>query len=176
VPSRITSVRLDRTRTASGSSRLRIMATAAINGFRKAARRGRLMGDSTGESEGAGLRLDFDCFLKLELHGATVTSYAGCSRSGNSMTRLACSTVDDAVGGKPEAQHLLGGHGGASSFASSARRCSPLCTSRPSLKRMRYGFPEVDDLLAIFSMKSLAVATSASCAFHLRRRNSAAVF
>ena len=35
------------------------------------------MGDATGESEKGGLRLDFDRRLKLEFHGATVTSDAG---------------------------------------------------------------------------------------------------
>src|SRR5262244_1710213 len=38
--------------------------------------RGR-MGEATGEAEAMGLRVGFDCRLKLEFHGATVTSDAG---------------------------------------------------------------------------------------------------
>ena len=35
------------------------------------------MGDATGEADGTGLRVVFDHRLKLEFHGATVTSDAG---------------------------------------------------------------------------------------------------
>ena len=35
------------------------------------------MGDATGEAAGSGLRVAFDRRLKLEFHGATVTSDAG---------------------------------------------------------------------------------------------------
>ena len=45
------------------------------------------MDDATGERDGTGLRVAFDRRLKLEFHGATVTSGApGCSRSRNSPT------------------------------------------------------------------------------------------
>src|SRR2546422_7015155 len=37
----------------------------------------RSMDDATGEAEGTGLRVAFDRRLKLEFHGATVTSDAG---------------------------------------------------------------------------------------------------
>ncbi len=47
------------------------------------------MGNSAGESEKVGLRLDFDRRLRLEFHGASVTSDAGL---------LAFRELDDALG------------------------------------------------------------------------------
>src|SRR5947208_15404168 len=47
------------------------------------------MDDATGEAEGMGLRVAFDRRLKLEFHGATVTSDAGL---------LAFRELDDALG------------------------------------------------------------------------------
>jgi hypothetical protein len=44
------------------------------------------MDDAPGQAEGMGLRVAFDRRLKLEFHGATVTSDAGCSRFANSTT------------------------------------------------------------------------------------------
>jgi hypothetical protein len=46
------------------------------------------MDSATGEAEGSGLRVAFDRRLKLEFHGASVTSDAGL-RSGNSTMRSA---------------------------------------------------------------------------------------
>ncbi len=47
------------------------------------------MDEATGEAEGMGLRVAFDRRLKLEFHGATVTSDAGLLAFRNSTTRSA---------------------------------------------------------------------------------------
>jgi hypothetical protein len=58
---------------------------------------------------------------------------------------------------------------------SSSSRYFPLSTSFPSAKRIRYGLPVVEDLVATTSMKSFAVLIEVRFVSHLPRRNFAAV-
>ena len=70
------------------------------------------MDDATGEREDDGLRLDFDRRLKLEFHGATVTSDAGLLAfreldDALGLTALAADTLHDPRSGKNGRHTLL---------------------------------------------------------------------
>jgi len=71
-----------------------------------------------------------------------------------------------AQGQLPLARRSIGAD---SIFCSSVVRNSRLGISLPSLKRIRYGLPEVPEKLATLSMKSRAVLTSAALVSHLPR-------
>ena len=78
------------------------------------------MDEATGEAAGVGLRVAFDRRLKLEFHGATVTSDAGL---------LAFRELDDALGLTDLAPDVLtdprtGRNGATRCSPSSARPCS----------------------------------------------------
>jgi hypothetical protein len=64
--------------------------------------------------------------------------------------------------------------GSVSNRFNSPIKYSPHFTVFPSFSRIKYGFPDVDDLLAAFSIKSRAVTISFACVSHFRRRNFAA--
>lgn len=70
------------------------------------------MADATGEAEGGGLRVGFDRRLKLEFHGATVTSDAGLLAfreldDALGLTQLAADVLTDARTGKNGRHSLL---------------------------------------------------------------------
>ena len=52
------------------------------------------MDDAMDEAEGTGLRVAFDRRLKLEFHGATVTS---CQSRTGAPTRLATQSIDSSI-------------------------------------------------------------------------------
>jgi hypothetical protein len=104
------------------------------------------MDDATGEGDGTGLRVAFDRRLKLEFHGATVTSGAGL---------LAFPELDDALGAtgiagdlsahSADARRLFGydvSHGGARRLCEAAREgahAGRSCAARHGDHRLRAG-------------------------------------
>jgi len=78
------------------------------------------MDEATGEAEGSGLRVAFDRRLRLEFHGATVTSDAGL---------LAFRELDDALGLTQLAADVLTD---ARTGKNGATPCSLSCVSRCS--------------------------------------------
>ena len=70
------------------------------------------MGDATGEADGTGLRVAFDRRLKLEFHGATVTSDAGLLAfreldDALSLTELAADVLADTRTGRNGRHSLI---------------------------------------------------------------------